>query len=482
MPNRLRRCVLTFFLFFIFVLCGCQATPEQSVVTNKNGVFDAALENNVAENSTEGKTEEIEGEKLPVSEKYESSFSSANGSILYEISVQQTEDIENMDVLRVTPHTFTSEEAEHIAHAIFGDATVYEYSTGMSKAELEKSILEMRQYISNWDALVEHYGGDETLAAQVERDYEERIGNLERLYSTASDNVEPMACEWAFHDYGYYEDPSWGSVFGDASTQELKATIWAEGLPYVYCVVNRDEQDYRLHNISAYIDDLLVPESQKYSTEPISDADVEVLCARAKKILDGMGMGEWVVESAEVASRGSDDELFSVCTVIACPVYNGIKVSYQEQLSNLKSDDAYASNYYYENITFTFSGGRLTSFYYYSPLDVVDVKEQVAVLSFDEVVEKFQTQMKLNDAEYYWGATTAETEVTDVELGLARIRIQNNETDFYLTPAYTFRGTTTIYDSVGRVIEFMPGVAEVEESLLTVNAVDGTIINTQLGY
>lgn len=484
MQNKSWICVLTAIMVFVFVFCGCQATPDSDVVTNKNGTFENALESAVENvKNTVEEQEHIEAADYMGSEIYTKSFTSMDGSITYEVDIACPDEVVSMDVLRVTPHTITSDEAQRIAHAIFGDVDVYEYSTEMSKAELEEKILELRQYISNWDVLVKTYGGDEILAAWVQKNYEGRIADLEELYAEASDSVESKVCDWTFHSESYYSDPSWGISNEDEITQAIKATIWVDGTPYVYSVSNRDAEDYRIHSVYAYIDDLVVSESQKYSTQEIAD-DIDRMKTQAQQILDSMGMGEWVIDSATVSKRMNYDggDSFWICTIIACPVYEGVKVTYQGQLSNLKSDDVYASNYYYENITFVFSGGRLTSFFYDSPLDVIDMTENVSLLTFDEAIGIFETQMSLNDAAYYLGATTAEVDVTDVELGFARIRVQNDETDFYLAPAYTFYGITTIYDDKGEIIEWSSDDTVTKERLLTVNAVDGTIINTVLGY
>ena len=50
------------------------------------------------------------------------------------------------------------------------------------------------------------------------------------------------------------------------------------------------------------------------------------------------------------------------------------------------------------------------------------------------------------------------------------------DTDFYLVPACTFRGAIAGHYSDGSVD------AERETALAVINAVDGSIINTQLGY
>lgn len=478
-------------LVLLLILSGCQAAPESEAVTSKNnGTFEAALESaaeirpeteSAAEIRPETEDDETVGGEA---QGYTTSFTSTDGSIKYTADIEMPIAEKTADVFRVTPHIITSEEAERVARTLFNGADIYEYTTELSKAEIEKSILELRQHISDRAALVEYYGGNEALADQVQADYESRIATLEALYESASDTVTPVPCEWVFHTEDYYAEQGLGIAYDDNSLLEIMATAWVDGTPYKFLATNRDAPDYRLHSIYAYIDDMLVRPAQKYSREEITDDDVAAMTARAEAILADMDMGDWVIDTAIVGTRMDDDggEPFNILTITACPVYNGVKVLHQPQLVTLKSEDAYAANYYYEEIIFTFSGGRLTSFFFESPLDTIDSSGNVAILPFDDITNKFETQMRLSSAAYTLFADHAEVEITRAELGLARIRVPNSDSQFYLTPAYTFYGVSTLYDENGTEIVLPFSNNKTEDILLTINAVDGSIINTELGY
>ena len=65
----------------------------------------------------------------------------------------------------------------------------------------------------------------------------------------------------------------------------------------------------------------------------------------------------------------------------------------------------------------------------------------------------------------------------EIELGLARIRIKDSDEEYYYVPAWTFKGNNAM--------NFGSGKVEMEDymvNLMTVNAIDGTVINTALGY
>ena len=176
-------------LLIVAMLClaACQPTPESAVVASKNdGAFEVALENKAEETESVSTAEET-------AQHYTSSITSADGNVTYNVDVELPIPQTALPVLQVTPHSFTVDEAKQIATALFGDAEIYEYSNERSKSEIEAEILSLRQHISDRDALVEYYSGDEALADMVTEEYNNRIAILEAQYEGAAETVEPEA-------------------------------------------------------------------------------------------------------------------------------------------------------------------------------------------------------------------------------------------------------------------------------------------------
>ena len=485
--------VFTIFLVVSLLLAttGCQITPPENAVTSKNdGVFEAAVEaSSASELEAFGEDREIAQETYAISD----SFSSTDGSISYNLNVELREDSSTWPILQVTPHDFTSEEAEQLAAAIFGEAEMYEYSQTLSKLQLEERILELRRFVSDWEGLVAYYDGDETLAQAVIEKYQAEIEMYSRQYEQAPDTVEPVACDWRAHPLSYYEDMSQivalaGDIESLDKTLYIKATTVIDGWPYVFSVANRDEQDFRLHTVSAYLN-LPGATVSHYSSKEPSQAELAEVRAEIERILGELadiGLGEWVIDTCKISAAinwadGGDDPVYHIYA-LACPKYNGVKVTHQQQLMSVKSEDAYASDYYYEQITFDYSDGKLISFEYQSPMDVVGlVNRNVEILTLEQVVDRLKKQLLLStvgapDSQSHdLNAERTEYVVDEVELGLVRTRIKNNEKDFYLVPAYTFHAYYEVYDTEGAAIDG-------SECVFVINAVDGSIINTRLGY
>ena len=122
-------------------------------------------------------------------------------------------------------------------------------------------------------------------------------------------------------------------------------------------------------------------------------------------------------------------------------------------------------------------------------LDVVEVpNESVAVMSFDEMTERIETQLSLDDIGMYqlFGddpnapaevvADKVVMNISDMEIGLSRTKIKDERFDFYLVPSVTLSGSYTAYNSGGEEIYTYPENGR-SDVVLVLNLVDGTVIN-----
>lgn len=439
----------------LVMACGCQAAPEESAVASKNdGTFEAALEAAAPEPAKADNEQAAE----PVT--YTDSFTNTDGDITYQVELDTPAVTSSMPVLRVRPKTITAECAKHVAEVLFGDADVYEYSENRSKSE------------------------------------------------TAPETADANLCGWEFHPRSWYvaEDDRAvpvaidQSIIGDNDSRYIVATSERDGLPYIFAVCNREKDDYRMHSIACEINWELMDEALVYSAQTPTAAETAAAQAEAAALLEALDLGQWAIDSCTAETTpsmpGSDAHTI---VITACPVYNDVKVSHQQQMAFLNTSDAYASNYYYEEMVFTFSGGYLVSFKYTSPMDVAEVvNENVAILSFEEAMEICKSRLRMNTLTanpyalerfyqmvMFYPSADMNVNVYQAELGLVRTRVRDNATDFYLLPAYTFRASYTLYDQKGQLLldsnDLEPRTLYAGE-LLVINAVDGSVINTELGY
>ena len=201
-----------------------------------------------------------------------------------------------------------------------------------------------------------------------------------------------------------------------------------------------------------------------------------------------MDIGEWeITECLGLYEEYFDGYYFRLT---ATPVYYGIPVTNLPQLSAITGQEEYDSNYYYEEIIFEFSpDGEFRYFNYNGALDVVEVpNESVAVMSFDEMTERIETQLSLDDIGMYqlFGddpnapaeLTTDKVvmDITDMEFGFARTKIKDERFDFYLVPSVTLSGSYTMYNESGEELYTYPET-NLATPILVLNLVDGSVIN-----
>jgi hypothetical protein len=191
-------------------------------------------------------------------------------------------------------------------------------------------------------------------------------------------------------------------------------------------------------------------------------------------------IAEFLFGDAKMYENAADYERVYQIALRASPIYNGVKVTRLPQLSNLKSGDLYASNYYYEDIYMTFANGRFVSFEYYSPLQVVEtVNENVPTLNYDEIMEELKTQLKLNGAEYYArmaGYTAPEGEKLPP---IDKVGVLVDEIELVLT--VTIRGGVYKIYAGGEMVYGSARGGQGRRTLLVVDVLDSSIINTQQG-
>ena len=452
-----------------------EATPAPVEVTAVPEVTPAPVEASVPAGATPAPVETT----ASATTWYQETLLGAEGNIAYEIDAPMPAAApETASVLTVKPRDFTVEEVQALVKAIFGDAEIYEYAEG---SEYNQQAINALLTALGGDeahtpeALTEKYiagGMDPDLAEQnaaTESElYTSTIDVLRKDLPTLPETADLSPCEWTFYPEAHYNSNYAGAA--DTGHRYLQANAWLDGLSYRINVCNKPVTDnayYRANTFAIWADH---DSSGLIPYEPFSDADADATLDTVRRYLADAGLDKYQI--AEVYETGYSGGL----TVICLPVYEGLRQAYMQDVFTAY-DEGTGRTTCGEYIEFAFCApGRLLSFYWYTPQEVVAIDEPQPMLSFDEAMDVFQAEAAKVPAtvgvpvpsedgavireEYPRDTFTAD----DIVFGYTRMTVDGAAEEYALVPCWALLGRND------QAIFHGP--------LLVISAVNGTVIRT----
>lgn len=468
------------------LLCGCMQAPKENAVISKN---DGSFDINVVQTAPDA-TETTEYKEIC----YTDTFMNSDNSVEFELAIDETFANTNMPVVEIVPHYLTESDAKRVAEVLFENASFYEarplLSETYSKDELLEKIKRWSEYTSP-DAVQELLGRDGTSTAELVQLF---IEDYTLMSETASEDPIVGQCQWQFKKSSFYtvsaEEASQRDISND--NDQISAEVKVGDISYKYNVSKRNLPDYKLNNISAYLDAGTSPDSIDSAifrswlcrTEQPTQDQIYNVQLKAEQMLAELGLGQWQVDQCFVETKYFGDDAEYTIVVTAVPVLNGVSAIRQPQISNLNLEEAYASNYYLTDVRFEFSAdGRLVEFWLESPIEVKEViNENVAVMSFDDLVQQLRNLLALRDSEEFdlpamedaaGEKIKCTVRIDHMEYGLSRVKVPDTDESYYYVPSVLFSGSKLYYGEESGTVYFESAESE---PLVALNAVDGTNI------
>lgn len=278
---------------------------------------------------------------------------------------------------------------------------------------------------------------------------------------------------------------------------QLSGFVTSQGRDYDVFMLNHMDKTWRWtrfsladHNYTYYGDYLTSDEELEETKEKIAGVQIqpEEVITKTGEALAQMGMEDFTVQGGEYFASyipvGPEKEGRTEIDQIGYGVHvirivDGVPVNYTHQNAGASTEDDHVS-WPFEEMRFIYDEDGLASFEWSDPYVIEDLSsEYVFLLPFSDIQSVFeQMTIKKNKDSFMEEGSSLEINIDRVCLSYMRVR-EKNSTEGTLVPVWDFFGTQTHRGSDDEVLYIRKSEYE---SILTINATDGTVVDREFGY
>lgn len=460
----------------VLLFAGCQATPEQPVVMQKD--MEQMLEK--AQDTQAPAEAQTLAEQYCIPERWTQEWSGADGKLALRVDAPITVPETAMPVVKVKAEGFSQETATALFRYFMDGKMAMTRNSGpsvMTKAEIEELILLYKRQIAD--------GTIEEQQMLTPEEAEEEIKRLEEEYQSApaaTADDEPTVSDGTMR----LREESYSNGYSVTTEKlyELNVAAGEERLSvrrpaqengsltgsfmYTHSV---NEDSGRFFNGAPRVLPEDAPESERPS---LSLEEAGALC---EEVFEAMGVADVQLAQAYVTGTPGDYAyiLYYVRTVAGVPValcVEGFCMGDGETNVSLPWD--------YEQIWFLLTDRGIEEISWTSPTVTGEVVTESAKLlswqEISEIAETFLFTIYEPKTEFFGLERKVAVHIDDIHLSLLRVRENNahGRTGFYV-PTWVFYGEEYIDD--------FPSVNGVDKHIvLAINAIDGSVIDLSKGY
>lgn len=480
----------------IGVAAGCQKSPQSSIVVNKD--LDKMIEQ--AENK--------EKKGLALDQEYDTYKTTIEDKSLgVKVNVDAKVDVpktDKMSLFRIKQQKFTQGQIDAVRKELLGDIPLYDGAVlkKKTKKEIEEQIAALRSEMKQF----EHEDS-------VVRSFQKQIDKLEEEYQSATveasmKNLKPnLKLETVTKKYN--EDPSdsfysWlysfspeGEIFNGITDGKngkySRLYVWNDEYYSNYLTFNTGTKGYERAQVLSRTPDNI----SKSELIPLPGEKASISLEEAVEIADGFlkntGInsevsqfrfyeGELTTEQINMEKEEGGDRtsahVYYVLTYMRD--INGVSIT-SSNLSKAnytemgKGGDVDKMFWPTEKIEFRINDSGIVGFDYWAPLVVTEtVVDNSTMKTFDEVCDIFEKMSVIVHASEHYNV---QIDIDRIVLGYAQVSEPDSYSTGLLVPVWDFIGSVTRAAS-------KDGIPRTEENIscLTINAIDGSIVDRELGY
>ncbi len=424
----------------------------------------------------------------------------ANGQVVANIDADIIRpEVKDIPVANIKPYEFTNDDIKKTATTIYGDSDYYKLltPTELSVSQLNDAIAEYELKITELEEL---YGDSDKISPVACSDrifyYDTKIAELTEFLEDAPQEVDTSP-ELEFYDitstvlnYYYYDINQWQN----SSSESLEGCYLQGTYNNIPCSVkfctnkslylNMDITDIPVWKNYTYKELSIEPVYNNYytidNTDKINDCKISVdqaidMCNSLLTDLEISDMEIMVIyhlpvtayETSPYGHKYRDSIESGLC---GYEIYYGKSVNSVN--SNMVTYDSPTNMYYGkssdnlvfypEELVFTVMDSGITSMHYYNPTVIDDIStSSTTLLDFGQILDLSDIYLPDIYGDKVSGAQPIN--ITSIQLGLCRVVNDSDSSDISLIPVWNF------YEKLSY------------NSVLTINAIDGSRINTYTG-
>lgn len=467
-------------LVITLCLCGCQATPEKKAVVSKNQDY---LKNLNQENVNNNMND------IPTTVK--DSFSLPKGKVTIDAKVTLP-DTNVFPMQKIKPYEITNDDVDKFVNIFLGQQPLYEVNQEMTKEEIEQRLIYLKEELAKMDVYIQ----DEM---STEKDvFRTQIADLESQYNAAKNqaDIQPKVTKAHFSKTpygdsagkGYAElDNGKGVIVEAFKTPSLKTSMVA--------IKHFNKLDSIFYeglkgNVAL---DLELSDPGSTQNIPNGKTTFEQARAQADKILLDLKLENFVLDYEghvsehllQIEGFPVEEEKFYHFTYTK--TYGGIPAIYiMPDISSLdlNDDTIYAESFPDETLQIIIDkDGNIKYAAWMCPgVSVGTMADNVQLLPFNEIMDKFKSHAKsIGIWNYSPEIINKDVDIYEIRLSMFKSALKGNPNEYITIPVWNFfckQHTFIQYNGD----EYDDEEGEFRQSLVTINAIDGSVINRSIGY
>ncbi len=492
--------ITAFFVFCLLLLMGCQPTPAVETVPPKD--FDALIEKAQANPAPVLVTlmPETEGLSAPAAEtaeRFQTEFYGNSESFHVVVDAEVIQPEGPFPILEVSPGDFDDESAQPFFDVLTEGYTLYTAGELETKASLEKQISEMQQFI---DDGLPGYDGPAGKKKEEIKHWKKELEKLKQRYLTAPDEpgTPSTRVQLTWREPAKYDTQIAGSFMVQSADKKQIFQVRTNATG-----AHGKRKFNSKQAVVMFCNEAALPENvihAFYQSDAIEDRDAIPAGSglrftpreaqnQAEALMKRLGLTDFAVKDVRLAHapEGADGLIGVPCCLYSVSfvrMVNGIPVIRPTNESSSGNEAEPRPSWTYETLSMTFHDADLYGFAYGGPLVLgKTLVEDAQLMSFDAIMERFDQMVRMKYegmmADPGWGGIRSmEVRVDRIELTLERVIQPDNIDGGLLVPVWSFYGSilcTRPEDSFNHAYD--PTVP-----FLTLNAVDGTLIDPMKGY